>query len=58
MKISAKTAKFSIIMMLGPAMCSSGQPHSTLPLNEALGAGSFWAGLIDDVRIYSRAVTP
>jgi hypothetical protein len=24
----------------------------------ALSAGSFWSGLIDDVRIYDRAVTP
>ena len=23
-----------------------------------LAAGSFWSGLIDDVRIYNRAVTP
>jgi len=23
-----------------------------------LGSGSFWSGLIDDVRIYNRAVTP
>jgi hypothetical protein len=25
---------------------------------KALEAGSFWSGLIDDVRIYDRAVTP
>jgi len=24
----------------------------------AMEAGSFWSGLIDDVRIYNRAVTP
>ena len=25
---------------------------------KSLEAGSFWSGLIDDVRIYNRAVTP
>ena len=25
---------------------------------EGLEAGSFWSGLIDDVRVYNRAVTP
>ncbi len=29
-----------------------------LGAGKSLGAGTFWAGLIDDVRIYNRAVTP
>jgi len=27
-------------------------------LAESLAAGTFWSGLIDDVRIYNRAVKP
>ncbi len=41
MKITPKTVKYSIIMMLGPAGCPTGQPFAILPPNETLGAGSF-----------------
>jgi len=56
MEMILKTAKFGIIMMLAPAMCLIARPYSTLPPNETPRAGSFFTGLIDDVRIHSAAL--
>jgi hypothetical protein len=41
------------------ALCKS-QPAKGLYLGAGrnLGAGTFWSGLIDDIRIYNRAVSP
>jgi len=42
---------------LGPAMCSAGGLYCTLPPNETLGAGYLFSSLVDDVKIYNRALS-
>jgi len=38
--------------------CFSTHMSARSCLAESLAAGTFWSGLIDDVRIYNRAVNP
>jgi len=51
-----KWASFSGLNELGPAMCSTDQPGSTLPSGGTFGAGNFLSGLIEDLAIHSAAL--